>query len=151
MEPWVPAWALRVLATAYYRAGRYEQAIAACNESLISDPTWKPRDDNYAILAMAYHRLNRTSESRDALRLAAEFMDRRINQYDSYEYELHFREAQELLGVEPQDDYRRHLLSARALALLRIKQEALDEYAIAIKLNPDDASIRLEAERLGGP
>ena len=61
------AWYLYGLGAAHYRAGQYEQAIDRLEESLLAQPLWLGRSQNYVILAMACQRLRRHEEARDWL------------------------------------------------------------------------------------
>ncbi len=61
------AWYLYGLGAAHYRAGQYEQAIDRLKESLLAQPLWLGRSQNYVILAMACQRLRRHEEARDWL------------------------------------------------------------------------------------
>ena len=50
-------------------------------------------------------------------------------------------------GDAPPDDYRQHMLRARALSGLKMLDEATVEYETALRLRPDDQQIRLELHR----
>jgi hypothetical protein len=52
-----PQWYHHILGVAHYRAGQYELAIQELRESPAGDPNWVERPMNYAVLAMAHHRL----------------------------------------------------------------------------------------------
>jgi Flp pilus assembly protein TadD len=70
-----------------------------------------------------------------------------VSSWDWLECEIYGREARGLLGVDPVDDPRMHMLRARAFAGLRRSDDAEKEYAIALKLSPGDPQIRLEYHR----
>ncbi len=60
----------------------------------------------------------------------------------------HYREAFQLIrGSSPPDDFRLHVLRARALAGLRRRGEADHLYSALQKQRPDDAQIQLETHR----
>ncbi len=63
-------WYRYSLGAAYYRAGRYKDAITKLQEHLERDPLWLGRTMNYAVLAMAYHRLGRYEEAQEWLKKA---------------------------------------------------------------------------------
>jgi tetratricopeptide (TPR) repeat protein len=62
-------WLRHVLALAYYRAGRFEDAAAAALESDKAQ-SWPGRNTNWPVLAMAHHRLGHTDEARKWLEQA---------------------------------------------------------------------------------
>jgi eukaryotic-like serine/threonine-protein kinase len=168
-------WFLHVLGAAHYRAGQYERAIQRLEESLAMDPHWSGRAINYPFLAMAFHRLGRQDEARHALSEA----ERAIDQWTQARYEASGRdywvvsqgatvfwpvpwwdwmacqltcgEARGVMGVSPPpDDPRLRLLRARAFAGLRWPDKALEEYALALHVSPDDKQLLLEAHRTRG-
>jgi serine/threonine protein kinase/predicted Zn-dependent protease len=55
------------LAAASYRAGQYEKAVAACNESLRLAPNWPGNRVNWPVLAMAHFRLGRRDQAKEWL------------------------------------------------------------------------------------
>jgi eukaryotic-like serine/threonine-protein kinase len=64
------------------------------------------------------------------------------------ECQLHYREARALLGLPPPpDDVRLRVLRARSFAALRWPDKAVAEYAAALRLSPHDKQVRLEAHR----
>jgi tetratricopeptide (TPR) repeat protein len=124
---------------------------------------------------MAYHRLGRAAEAREALDKASEVIDRwtqeryagpsdgfwvhhqgatahwPISWWDYLEAQLYYREARLLIdGAPPSEDPRLLVLRGRAFAGLRRNSLADVEYAAALKLRPDDRQIRLEAHRSAG-
>jgi tetratricopeptide (TPR) repeat protein len=65
--------------------------------------------------------------------------------------ELTLCEARRVMGLSPpSDDLRLRVLRARAFAGLRWPDKAVEEYAEALKENPDDQQIVLEAHRSRG-
>jgi tetratricopeptide (TPR) repeat protein len=162
---------IHILGIANYRAGRFRDAINVCRESISMDPNWAAHPRNFPILAMAHYRLNQLDESREAMRLANEAYDRWLTQclvdpddprwpmhqgaigkcpidhLEFIEFGIYLREARTLLGLDPPQDYRIHLLRARAFAGLRLHKEALEEFEIALSINPSDRQIQLESHR----
>jgi tetratricopeptide (TPR) repeat protein len=135
---------------------------------------WPAKGINYPVLAMAYHKLGRKAEARQALDDAARTIDQwTLDRYqnasgnwvvhqgatgfwpifwwDVLECQLYYREARALMGLPPPpDDPRLHVLRGRAFAGLRWTDKAVAEYAAALKLSPHDPQIRLEAHRNRG-
>ena len=60
-------WKLYVEGLAHYRAGQYERAVERLREAWNLDPNWPAQAITYPALAMAYHRLGKTDEARQAL------------------------------------------------------------------------------------
>jgi tetratricopeptide (TPR) repeat protein len=165
-----------VLGTARYRAGQYELAVTELQESMQSWPDWSGRALSYPTLSMALHKLGRRREAAEALRSAAEALDRwtqarcsttikglnwvnhqgataewPIAWWDWIECQYYYREACELIeGRPPADDARLHVLRARSLAGLRRQSNAVAEYEIALQLLPHDPVVRMEAHRCRG-
>lgn len=161
---------LYVLAVALCRAERYEEAIQRCQQSIQATPPWPAKALNYPILAIAHHALGQDAAARRALDESSKAMSDWTQQmyqqapdywvttlsatghwpiscWDWLECQLYDREARRRLGIEPVDDPRLHMLRARGFAGLRQLVKADVEYAIALKLSPDDPQIRLEAHR----
>jgi serine/threonine protein kinase/Flp pilus assembly protein TadD len=174
VEPQVP-WFRHALGAAHYRAGQYEKAIERLRESLNVDPNWNARAINYPYLAMAYHRLGRHDEARQALDEAQAALDRwtearheasgrgywvvsqgatdfwPVFWWDWMVCQIACGEARREMGLGPlPDDPRRHVLRARALAGLRWTDKAAEEYAEALQARPDDKQILLELHRTRG-
>jgi hypothetical protein len=125
---------------------------------------------------LALHRLGRSGEAAEALRSAAEALDRwmearyrtwphrilwvdhqgatgdwPIAWWDWVECHFYYREACQLIeGHERADDARLHVLRARSLAGLRWRSQAVAEYEIALQLLPHDWVVRMEAHRCRG-
>jgi tetratricopeptide (TPR) repeat protein len=150
-----------VVGLAYYRAGKYEQALhelhaAIENRPLLDDNPWFATP-TYSVLALGHYRLGRTEEARQALANAAQSLDRlceaelrapvgigqRERQDWLYAWML-FREATMVVeGAEPPEDARLCLMRGRALAALGQAEAAAECYGKAQKLRPDDQRIRL--------
>ena len=70
---------------------------------------------------------------------------------DYLEGQLLYRDAKVLIdGAPPKDDPRLHVLRARALAGLDWVEQASVDFDTALRLNPQDSQIRLEAHRNRG-
>ena len=163
--------ALLILGTAQVRAGQDEGAVEALRRSL-APSDWEPRLLAWPTLAIAYHRLGRTGESRAALAEAAAALDRwngarATHQADRWIFDygagrpwpvpwwdwldcyLRYREARRVIdGVAPaEDDPRIHLLRARSFAGLRKSGPAVAAYEAVLALRPGDEQVRLEAHR----
>src|SRR5262249_773471 len=63
------AWVHHILALAYYRAGRFDEALAHANKSN-TEEAWLARNSNWPILPMAHHRLGHATEARKWLEQA---------------------------------------------------------------------------------
>jgi serine/threonine protein kinase/Flp pilus assembly protein TadD len=170
-QPWS---SLYILGMAHYRAGEHEQAIQRLNEGLAVHGRWPLSSLSYPVLAMAHYRQGRIVEARQALYETARVLDQWTNDryenqtanwvvhqgananwplpwWDYLEGQLHYREAKVLIdGTEPPDDPRLHVLRARAFSGLRWSEKADKEFDVALKLDPRDARIRLEAYRSRG-
>jgi serine/threonine protein kinase/uncharacterized protein HemY len=162
---------LYVLGIAHYRAGQYEAALRWLRQSMAAGPGWAAWRINYPILAMVHQRLGQAEQARKALNEAAETIDKWTREryqsgagwylgaetvwpvpwWDWLECQLYFREAKVLCdGAPPADDPRLNVLRARAFAALRWSEKAGEEYDAALKLNPRDPQVRLEAHRNWG-
>jgi tetratricopeptide (TPR) repeat protein len=69
------AYHVHALALAQYRAGRFDQAVRFCRESLKIHPNWQGVFCNWLVLAMAHHRLGQTKEAEQWLNKAGQWMD----------------------------------------------------------------------------
>src|SRR5262249_46970454 len=160
---------LYILGTAYFRAGRHEQAIVRLREAQAANPDWAFRVMAYPVLAMAHHRLGQAAQARQALEEASRGIDQwtreRYEKQQGYwvfhrgatafwpvfwldwlEGQYYYREAKLLIdGAPPPDDPRLHVLRARAFAGLRWPARAVGEYAKALKAWPHVPQIRFEA------
>jgi tetratricopeptide (TPR) repeat protein len=58
---------LHTLALAHYRAGHYDQAVAACRQSFKVAPGWQGRAANWLLLGMALERKGEKEEARRCL------------------------------------------------------------------------------------
>jgi serine/threonine protein kinase/Flp pilus assembly protein TadD len=147
------AWRLNTLGLAYYRADQYEQAVLRTAEAQALHPNWN-KPGNYAIGAMAHHRLGQADQARKKLDAAAVAQEERIRAlfkngpgfmpcawWDFLASSLHYREAKKLIeGKEPPDDARLWVVRGRALAALARHEQARVSFAQAIELNPALAS-----------
>jgi len=170
-QPWTR---LYVLGFAHYRAGEYDTAVQRLEEGLEAQPQWATHWLCYPVLAMAHHRLGHEANAREALNEAAKIVDewtqarylgegdnRMIHPggeafwptpwWDYVECLLTYSEARVLIdGAPPADDPRLHALRARSLAGLGEAEQAAAEFQVALRLNPDDMQIHLEACRNRG-
>jgi serine/threonine protein kinase/Flp pilus assembly protein TadD len=168
-------WSLYALGLALYRAGQHEQAARRLRESLAADQMeWSARTLSYPVLAMAYHRLGRAADAREALNASARALDHSTDEmyrggdqhwvihlgaaaywpvpwWDWLEGRYYYREAKLLIdGSPPPDDPRIHMLRGRAFAGLRQHAQAEAEYAVALRQLPHDPQVRLEVHRNRG-
>ena len=72
-KPALP-WTLHSLGAAYYRAGRFDEAIRRFRESQRLGPTWPGQCMNDAFLALAHARLGQLAESRRSLEKADQWL-----------------------------------------------------------------------------
>jgi hypothetical protein len=131
-------WHLYIAGLAYYRAGQYDRAVERLNESLTLDPSWVARAINYPALAMAYHRLGKADEARQALDSAGKAIEgwteatyqgpvdsMPIPWFDWLECRLLYREARLLVtGSPPPDDPRLRAIQERAQTALTTEDAA---------------------------
>jgi serine/threonine protein kinase len=156
---------------ALLRAGRAQEAINRCRDSLAAEGAGFCRELNYPILAIAHQKVGRTTEARAALDLALAAMSKWITErcdlgtdhwvsnlgasgiwpissWDWLEFEIYAREARAALGLDPADeDPRLRLLRARAFAGLRRFKAADEEYQVALTHLANDRQVQLEAHR----
>jgi tetratricopeptide (TPR) repeat protein len=151
------AWSHTGLAMACYRAGRYAQAIQGLRKSLDTDPRWLDGCMNYALLAMAYHRLGRPQDARQALKAAGRWIANgtyqvctsrsfvpRTGWHNWLECVVLYREASALIdGSPPPWDARLRAVRSRALAALGCASQAAACYEEALRLSPHDVLVRL--------
>jgi tetratricopeptide (TPR) repeat protein/serine/threonine protein kinase len=106
-------WHRHGLAVAYYRDGRFADAVAQCQKSMSVDPKWGGHVVNWLLLAMAHQRLGHAKEAREWMDKAVEWIDqasegkkeKRIDLpvpswSDRLEIQLLLREAEALLNSE---------------------------------------------------
>jgi tetratricopeptide (TPR) repeat protein len=166
---------LYVSGMVYYRAGRYDDAIAKLRESLATGENQPTRALSFPVLAMAHHRLGQANEARQALAEADAEIERwtrdvyehrgdghwihhlgagaprPVAWWDWVEFRVLHREAKLLIeAIAPPPDPRMHVLRARAFAGLRKHVEADSEYAQALKDLGDSPQVLLEAHRNRG-
>jgi serine/threonine protein kinase/tetratricopeptide (TPR) repeat protein len=106
-------WDIYVLALTHYRAGRFEQAVKSCHDSLRADPRWGGTPLNWLLLAMTHHRLDQPDLAREYLDKAASWRrtadqgssprDQLPTPPDTHlsdwlEFQVLYREAASLLG-----------------------------------------------------
>ncbi len=158
-----------------FRAGQNEEAVQRLRQTIAGSAEWETGKLAYPVLAMAYQRLGQKAAARRALEDARHTLDRWLQQryefpggdwvvhrgaalrswplawWDWLEFEVYYRQACVLIdGAAPADDPRMHVLRARAFASLRWPDKAIGEYDAALKLNPTDRQVRLEAHRNRG-
>jgi serine/threonine protein kinase len=160
---------------AYYRAGRYDDAVEKLRDSLMAGENLPTRALSFPVLAMAHHRRGHASEARQALAEADAEIERwtrdvyenpgvghwinhlgagaqrPVAWWDWVEFRLLHREAKLLIeAVAPPTDPRMHVLRARAFAGLREHAQADAEYAQALKDSGEAPQVLLEAYRNRG-
>jgi tetratricopeptide (TPR) repeat protein/serine/threonine protein kinase len=109
------ATALHVLGRAQYRAGKFKEALAACEASLKADPKWPGAPLNWLVLALAHQRLGQPREARAWFARAEELTARAAAAgkgpvcppgtpvLDWLEIQLLYREARTTLAAPPRD------------------------------------------------
>jgi len=151
-------WRVARLGLAYYRVGRYQQAVSAFEKSLAIRRDWAPAWVN-SCLAMARHRLGNADQARSALNEARDAIDSRLDNmlhhdvgflpqvwWDIVQSDFLYREARMLIeGSPPRDDPRSLVLRGRALEAIGRTDEARAAFAPAFALSPDDLMIRIQA------
>jgi tetratricopeptide (TPR) repeat protein len=70
------AWSLHAVALAYYRTGKNGDALRYAMKSLADFPEWSGHINNYQLLALIYHRLNKPEQARRWREKAAEWIGR---------------------------------------------------------------------------
>ncbi len=152
-------------------AGRAQEAIDRCRESLAVEGAGFSRELNYPVLALGYQKLGRTTEARTAFDQALAAMSKWITErcdlgtdhwvsnlgasgiwpissWDWLEFEIYVREARAALGLDPAaEDPRLRLLRARAFAGLRRFKAADEEYQVALTHLANDHQVQLETHR----
>jgi eukaryotic-like serine/threonine-protein kinase len=151
-------WRVARLGLAYYRVGRYHEAISAFERSLAIGRDWEPVWVN-SCLAMSRHRLGNADQAASALNEARGAIDSRLDNmlnhdvgflpqvwWDIVQSDLLYREARTLIeGSPPGDDPRSLVLRGRALDAIGRTNEAHTAFAQAFALAPDDLMIRIQA------
>jgi tetratricopeptide (TPR) repeat protein len=146
------------LGLAHYRAGQFDRATAALEESLAIDARWNPPMVN-AALAMAHDRLGNTDQASAALAKAKSARDGRVETmlagdvgywpcpwWDAVHAELLYNEAYELIhGSPPPEEPRLVALRGRALEAIGRADEGRAEFSRAVAMRPDDLLIRMGA------
>jgi serine/threonine protein kinase/Flp pilus assembly protein TadD len=164
-----------LLGVSQFRAGRNEEAVQKLSAAIAGSGEWRTGKLAYPVLAMAYQRLGQTAAARRALDDAKHTLDQWLQQryevpggdwvvhrgtaspiwpvvwWDWLEFEIYYRQACVLIdGAAPVDDPRVHVLRARACAGLHRRDMAIVEFDAALKLNPADRQVLLEAHRNRG-
>jgi Flp pilus assembly protein TadD len=104
------AWHVHTLGLAHYRAGQFDQAVRRLQESTGLTPAWEADVDNWLVLALAQHRLDKGAEARRWLDRAVEWSNQRsrppaggtaaakpLHPHDELARRLLLREAEALL------------------------------------------------------
>jgi tetratricopeptide (TPR) repeat protein/predicted Ser/Thr protein kinase len=157
-----------------YRAGESRRAAESCLESLRLGENWGEQALNFPVLALAYAKLNDSSNAQKYLDRATRVRDGWIQSlFDSgakywiahkgasaewqigplawLEFNLLYNEARVELHQPPQlEDPRLAAIRARAWTAIRNYDEGESEYQIAVKLAPSDNRIRMERHRCAG-
>jgi serine/threonine protein kinase/Flp pilus assembly protein TadD len=159
-EPGAP-WRLYDLGIALYRSGQYAEAVNRLRESTPpGSPRWA-RVLNWAVLAMAYHRLGQDDDARQWLDRVDEWIDRwsgnfpregvpglPLSWWDWAELQLLRREAGTLILGHPVPDRPGMCIArGRAHAALGRLGRARDDYTTAVELWPNDPRPRIERGR----
>jgi WD40 repeat protein/serine/threonine protein kinase/Flp pilus assembly protein TadD len=154
-------WVNFTLGLARYRAGKSRQAIAELQESLKISPTWDARALNWAVLALAHHRLGDRKEAREWLEKTTQWIDQanrdsagkggailRMPWWDWVELQLLHREARTRIeGKAPPPDPYDQVYQGRGRAALAQPRRALACFTRAVELQPKSAALRLERGR----
>jgi serine/threonine protein kinase len=160
---------------AYYRAGRYDDAVDKLRTSLAADENLIVRALSFPVLAMVQHRLGHASEARQALADADAEIERwtkdvyenagdrhwvhhlgagaprPVAWWDWVEFRVLHREAKLLIeAIAPPPDPRLHVLRARAYAGLREHVQADAEYAQALQDLGEAPQVWYESHRNRG-
>jgi tetratricopeptide (TPR) repeat protein/serine/threonine protein kinase len=151
-------WRQANVGLALYRAGDFQRAVEALEESLAMNSAWNTAWV-YSALAMAWHQLGNSQQAEAALGKAAAARDERVDAmlssglgdwpapwWDVVSTELLCKEAHSLLhGSPPPDDPRWLVLRGRGLEALGRAEEARDAFDRAFALAPDTLLIRVGA------
>ena len=151
-------WRVAYLGMACYRAGEFERAVAALEESLAIAADWNPCWVQSA-LAMAWHRQGNREDAAVALERAHSAQQERAEDmlavpvgswswpwWDTAYAELLYKEAWALIhGLAPPDDAPVLVLRGRGLELIGQVDEAHAEFAKAFAIQPGNLLIRVHA------
>jgi tetratricopeptide (TPR) repeat protein len=151
-------WRMAYLGLAHYRAGQFEQAESALEESLAIDPNWNPPMVHSA-LGMTHHRLGNGDQASAALAKAKSARDGRVEAmlagdvgywpcpwWDAVHAELLYNEAYALIHDSPlPEDPRLVAMRGRALEAIGRADEGRAEFGRAVAMRPDDVLIRMGA------
>ena len=165
---WYP---LLLLGISRANVGDYEGAIGPLRNCL-SSTDWEPRHLASPVLAIAYHRLGRTTQAYLTLEEVAKVRSQwnqalenatrggswirdygavavwPVPWWDWLELDLRYHEAaRQIGGTAPPPDVRVSLLRARAFAGLRRSDQAVSEYDAALSLAPTDTQVLMESHR----
>jgi serine/threonine protein kinase/Tfp pilus assembly protein PilF len=152
--PWEVLWTKYNLGLAYYRAGRFAEAVETLPEST-------PDEWMLLVLAMAHHRLGHADQARRLFReadarfegrLEESLVDPTLQVAPSWHvvacYQVLRREAGQLIeGAIAALQPFMHIHRGRAYAKLGLTAEAEAEFARAVAARPDDASVWLARGR----
>jgi serine/threonine protein kinase/Flp pilus assembly protein TadD len=163
--PGVPWAVLYTQGVAHFRAGRYTEAIRDLRGSLARTAT-PGRAMNYPVLAMALHRSGDPGAARKELENARkeyeQGMQIALNSRDQFvpwpywhdwpEFLIYYGAARRLIeSAPPPEDPRQRIVRGRAFAALGRRDQADAEYALTLRLAPDDPEVRraVEAAKAG--
>ena len=90
---------------AYYRAGRYREAVEVLRPNVAKQADWAVAYDLY-FLAMSHHRLGETARARDYYDWAVRWVQvqRDLKPHNLEELIAFRAEAEELLGIDRKQD-----------------------------------------------
>jgi Flp pilus assembly protein TadD len=148
----------------HYRAGKYEQALGPLREALRLTTHWRYAIVTHSVLAMVYHRLDRSDEARKTLTKAAQKVDEwqqlllrpsigpmrdKWQWVDVLEGLVLYREAKILIeGAAPPEDPRPIVARARAFATLGAQEQAEEACSRAMVLGAKNPGARLACARV---
>lgn len=151
-------WRQAYLGIALYRAGEFQRAVVALEESLAINAAWNPASV-YSALGMAWRQLGNSQQAEAALGKAAAARDERVDAmlsgglgdwyapwWDVVHAELLYKEAHSLVfGSPPPDDPRWLVLRGRGLEAIGRAEEARAAFDRAFDLAPDSLLLRVRA------
>src|SRR5262249_48371101 len=103
---------IHALALAHYRAGRSDEAIRFCHESLKIDPQWQGVFCNWLVLALCHHRRGETEE-------AGRWLDKAVKWMDKIPPKAGKAYIGPLVGIHPADWLEGRILRREAEALIK--------------------------------